>query len=306
MFSRTHLAQDLPAFSADAVLSESARAYQQFYSIDRPVQCRLGQFIAGDHRIACQSWWPENPVATVIVLHGYFDHMGLYGHVLDWALSNQCAVLMCDLPGHGLSSGMAASIDSFTEYQTVLQGLFGQADKLQLPQPWHLFGQSTGAGILVEHLLSADQSPAQGKAALLAPLVRSSNWRKTTWTYHAVRHFTQQVPRRFSENSSDPEFLAFLRQKDPLQSRLLMTRWVGAMMDWERRIQKLPSSNRTPIVIQGECDQTVDWRYNLPWLKQRFAQLQPLQITTARHHLVNEAEPLRETIFAYLTEQLRL
>ena len=308
MFSRTQLAQHLPAFSGDAVLSESAKAYQQFYAIERSEQCRLGYFTAGAYRIACQAWWPENPVATVIVLHGYFDHMGLYRHVLDWALSRQCAVLMCDLPGHGLSSGAIASIDSFAEYQAVLQGLFAQAKQLKLPQPWHLLGQSTGAGILIEHLLSGDVSPAMGKTALLAPLVRPTNWRKIIWTYHTVRHFTQQVPRRFSENSSDPAFLTFLRQQDPLQSRFVTTRWVGAMMDWERRVQCLPAACApiAPLVVQGECDGTVDWRYNLPWLQQRFAQLKPLKITTARHHLVNEAKPLRESVFAHLTDYFRL
>lgn len=51
-------------------------------------------------------------------------------------------VIACDLPGHGLSSGPRASIDEFSVYQDVVQALFSQAEALQLPQPWHLFGKA--------------------------------------------------------------------------------------------------------------------------------------------------------------------
>ena len=50
-----------------------------------------------------QLWAPAEPQGTLLLLHGYYDHMGLYRHVVDWALSMNFAVLACDLPGHGLS-----------------------------------------------------------------------------------------------------------------------------------------------------------------------------------------------------------
>ncbi|PAV73167.1 hypothetical protein WR25_26215 [Diploscapter pachys] len=78
--------------------------------------------------------------------------MGLYRHVIEWALGRGYAVIGCDLPGHGLSSGERASIDDFGIYQQVLEALFEQARLLDLPRPWHLCGQSTGGAIVVDHL----------------------------------------------------------------------------------------------------------------------------------------------------------
>ncbi|MFB8830173.1 alpha/beta hydrolase [Azotobacter sp. CWF10] len=154
--------------------SPQIRAYRRYYGLDlgerRPgVQGRLGCFNVGPYRIVAQVWWPERPRATLLLLHGYYDHMGLYRHVLDWALGMGFAVLSCDLPGHGLSSGAPASIDDFAEYQAVFQGLLAEAAALDLPKPWHLFGQSTGGAILLDYLLTGAPRPELGETILFAP-----------------------------------------------------------------------------------------------------------------------------------------
>jgi pimeloyl-ACP methyl ester carboxylesterase len=156
-------------------LSAEARVYQRFYGLDLAarkvaVPSRLGRFEVDGFEVVAQVWWPPVPVATMFMFHGFYDHMGLYRHVLDWALDQGFVVIACDFPGHGLSSGARASIDDFAVYQDVMQALFAQAQALSLPQPWHLFGQSTGAAVVVDHLLNHGiDSPAQGKTFLLAP-----------------------------------------------------------------------------------------------------------------------------------------
>ncbi len=137
----------------------------------------LGRFEVGGYELVSQVWWPEKAVATLFVFHGYYDHMGLYRHLIEWALEQKFAVIACDLPGHGLSSGERASIEDFAEYQATLQGLLAEAGTLGLPQPWHLCGQSTGGAIVVDHVLNQGaQSPAQGQVILLSPLVRPRAW----------------------------------------------------------------------------------------------------------------------------------
>jgi alpha-beta hydrolase superfamily lysophospholipase len=128
-------------------LSEQAQAYQRFYGLDfpqYPLRKGLGRFEIDGYEVVAQVWWPEKAVATMFVFHGYYDHMGLYRHLIEWALGQKFAVIACDLPGHGLSSGERASIQDFAEYQATLQGLLAEAGTLELPQPWHLCGQSTG------------------------------------------------------------------------------------------------------------------------------------------------------------------
>jgi alpha-beta hydrolase superfamily lysophospholipase len=287
----------------------AVQAYQSFYKLDMSqrhpgVRVCLGRMRVDKYDIAVQGWWPDQPRATLLVLHGYYDHMGLYRHAVDWALSMNFAVLSCDLPGHGLSSGTRASINDFAEYQAVLRALLDQAGRLDLPQPWHLLGQSTGGAIVLDHLLNGQPGAEIGETILLAPLVRPCSWRTSHLTYRLVGPFIRALPRRFSANSGDAEFLTFLEQHDFLQPRELPSRWVGALAQWIPRIERAARSTRRPIVIQGEQDNTVDWRHNLQVLADKFDQPDVLRLPEARHHLVNETEALRQYYFDFLRERL--
>jgi alpha-beta hydrolase superfamily lysophospholipase len=303
------LRAQLRPLSHGAELTADARFYQAYYGLDLPhhanVQRRLGCFSVHGYQIAAQAWYPEQPVATLLILHGYYDHMGLYRHVVDWGLQMGFAVLACDLPGHGLSSGPRASINEFAEYQAVLQGLLREAAERGLPRPWHLLGQSTGAAIVLDYLLSQPEHPQLGRSILLAPLVRPRAWGWSRFSYQMVRRFIKQIPRRFSENSGDPAFLKFIQSNDPLQPDILPTAWVGALSRWIPRIEGAPRSPHSPIIIQGEADMTVDWQHNLPVLERKFTAPEILRLPGARHHLVNEREAIRRTYFELLTERLK-
>jgi alpha-beta hydrolase superfamily lysophospholipase len=298
------LRNSLPPLATRQPLSDEAQAYQRFYQLDLPVQSWLGRFSAAGFDLVAQVWLPQRPVATLFVMHGFYDHMGLYRHAVQWALARGFAVISCDLPGHGLSSGERASIHSFADYQATLDGLFAEASLLQLPQPWHLLGQSTGGAIIVDHLLHhGAQSAAQGQVLLMAPLVRPSAWRLSKLSYRVLKPFVNGIARRFSANSNDADFLPFL-QADPLQPRRLPTAWVGALVQWVRHIEAAPCSPRTVVIVQGEDDDTVDWRHNLKVLRAKFAEVRVLQVAGARHHLVNELPAIRAKCFEFFEQNL--
>lgn len=288
--------------------SAAAVHYQRYYGLDlaqRPgVRACLGKALVQGYEVVLQLWTKDQPRATLLVLHGYYDHMGLYRHVVEWGVSRGFAVLGCDLPGHGLSSGPPASINEFAEYQAVLQALLAEARRLDLPRPWHLLGQSTGGAILLDHLLHQPAEAGQGQCILLAPLVRPRAWARSRLSYQVLRHFVDQVPRQFSENSSDPAFLEFVRLRDPLQAAALPTAWVGALDRWIPQVEAAPACAHRPLIVQGEQDMTVDWRYNLPVLQRKFAEPEILRLPDARHHLVNEREDIRRTYFDFLSERL--
>lgn len=308
-FDPTSLRASLQPLTAIQALSVEALAYQRFYGIagmsqKAPTRSWLGRMDVAGYEIVGQIWLPEEPVATLFMLHGFYDHMGLFKHVIEWALSMNFAVIACDLPGHGLSGGPRASIKDFAEYQAVLQRLFKEASTLKLPQPWHLFGQSTGGAIVIDHLLSQGaKSPAQGQVILLAPLVRPRAWGWSKLSYYLLKPFVKGIARRFSENSNAPAFLPFLLA-DPLQPRRLPTAWVGALARWIERIESAPRSTRSPIIIQGEADMTVDWGHNLIVLKEKFNQPQIFMLSEARHHLANELPELRAQYFAFVVQAM--
>ncbi|HHT04591.1 MAG TPA: alpha/beta hydrolase, partial [Bacteroidales bacterium] len=226
-FDPPALQRVLPELTRHSVDPALAKGWRQFYQIDfarynPELDCRLGQVRVGAYQVAMQVCRPVEARATLLVLHGYYDHMGLYGHVYQWALAQGFALLSCDLPGHGLSTGARASIHSFQEYQQVLQAMLAKAQQLQLPKPWHILGQSTGAAIALDYLVHQQPAHALGETMLLAPLVRPRAWQQSKLLYQMIKPFRSSVPRRYSNNSHDGAFVDFVRN-DPLQAQILPT-----------------------------------------------------------------------------------
>lgn len=308
-FHPEQLRAGLRPLSDGQPLCEQGLAYQRFYGLDLPgsgipFDTYQGLFEAEGYQLVCQVWVPRQPRGTLVLLHGFYDHMGLFRHLIAWALGCGLAVVSCDLPGHGLSSGARASIRDFAHYQSTLEGLFGQAAAMNLPRPWHVLGQSTGGAILIDHALhKGSASPVDGHLMLLAPLVRPRAWGLSKLSYRMLSPFVDGIARQFSENSNDPAFLPFLKA-DPLQATRLPTAWVGALVNWINRIEAAPACGLTPVIVQGEQDMTVDWRYNLRVLEAKFKQPQVLRLPLARHHLANEAAHIRDEYLLFLERYL--
>lgn len=252
-----------------------------------------------------QVWAPPAPRGTIFVVHGYFDHLGLYGHLLERLLAQNWQVVMWDLPGHGLSSGARATIDDFTDYVKCFNHIERQIADLSLaPGPWLAIGQSTGASIVATDALArGEQAPWQG-LVLLAPLVRPWGWNQSRWLHRIASPFVDTIPRKYRANTTNLDFADFLRLHDPLQDDHLALTWVTAMRRWMPTLLKRPPSGLPVLILQGEQDLTVDWSWNLKALRRKFPQAQVVRHPEARHHLVNEAEPIRRVLFAALDDFL--
>ena len=253
------------------------------------------------YQLWTQVWSPAEPIGTAFVVHGYYDHLGLYRHLLQRLLERRWRVVMWDLPGHGLSSGKRACIDDFAHYGECLNALQEQLEGSGLaPRPWLGVGQSTGAAILATDALSHPDEDRWAGLALLAPLVRPFGWPQAGWLHSLVGPFVESLPRRFGANSTDAEFAAFLRERDPLQPEHLSLNWVSAMRRWMPQLLALPPRDLPTLILQGEQDVTVDWEWNLAVLERKFPKARIERHPEARHHLVNEAEPIRDALFRSL------
>lgn len=305
-FQPDRLRSELLPLSQVQAESAQVQAYRRFYRLQFPLaqQSRIGRLDVAGYELVLQAWWPAQPRATLVLLHGYYDHVGLYRHLIEWALQMGFVVLAVDLPGHGLSSGAAASINDFAEYQAVLSGLLGMAEQLQLPQPWHLCGQSTGGAIVIDYLLTGEPAPQLGEAILLAPLVRPRAWWRSRISYQLVKHFVDSIPRHFYANSGDAAFIEFVQFRDPLQAKVLPVAWVGALSRWIPHIEAAPRSTISPLIVQGDADLTVDWRHNLAVLNDKFSQPKLCLLEGGRHQLVNETQGLRDCYLDFLVQQL--
>ncbi|MEC9483944.1 MAG: alpha/beta fold hydrolase, partial [Halomonas sp.] len=156
-------------------------------------------FVDADHyRLWTQVWSPDAPRGTAFVVHGYFDHLGLYRHLLERLLEQGWRVVLWDLPGHGLSSGERATIDDFAEYGACLHALQRHlADEDLAPKPWVGVGQSTGAAILATDALGQGNASPWQALVLLAPLVRPWGWPQSSWLHRLASPFIRSIPRKY-------------------------------------------------------------------------------------------------------------
>lgn len=311
------LASQLPELTFDMAVdsvfvhTELAQAYLDFYAINFAreldgVVHGFGCIDDGEFKLAVHYWLSSADIesrGTLFLVHGYFDHSGLYGPLIREALERGFAVIIFDLPGHGLSSGAPAEIDSFDQYTNALEAVLKKASDI-LPQPWSIAGQSTGGAVVVDHLwrcAEKGQQYAFVKTVLLAPLVRPRGWKELGWSLPLLRTVTRALKRSFAPSSHDDNFHYFISTQDPLQAKTLPLVWISAMKQWVARVQAQPSSEELIeggiLLIQGDADSTVDWRFNLKILENKIPSLEKYIIEGASHHLVREGESWRMRVF---------
>jgi alpha-beta hydrolase superfamily lysophospholipase len=309
------LRENLPSFCAETACVEEAdaclRQYLDFYQLPIPqrnLRLRAG-LIRVQHSeqqtIATLCWMPADPVGSVIVVHGYMDHMGLFNHLIQHLLTCRLNVICFDLPGHGLSMGQPGFILDYADYVSALNAVINASQAL-FKLPLQAIGQSMGGAVLLKHLIN--RAPEQPypftRINLLAPLLKPRGWGLNRLLFLLARHFRSSSRRVFRPSSFDREFLDFVKHRDPCQPRSVPLAWVGALDQWITEWKASNASTQTrdiPInLIQGSGDKTLAWQKNLEKFKEKLPQLQVQMIAEANHHLVNEIEPLRQEIFAAL------
>ncbi|MEJ2417642.1 MAG: alpha/beta hydrolase [Exilibacterium sp.] len=310
----SYLADSVPAFSVaetrvlEWMNAAEVQSYLNFYQINfsrtlENVKHRLGKIEVAGYRIVLHYWQPVVPVrGTVFVVHGYYDHAGIYGHLVRFLLQNRLAVVICENPGHGLSSGERATIGSFDEYSEVLQACLNLFADTAI-RPWFGVGQSTGAAVILNSMKREQPLPFE-RIVLLAPLVRAYGWRYLQWVYALVKPLRQQLPRTFSANSHDADFVEFLKYRDPLQPRFLSLPWVAAKQQWIQTFTGFSTGDEAFLTIQGDGDTTVDWRFNTALIQNKFPNSRLEIVPRARHQLVNESVDYRKPVFQKLLNYL--
>jgi lysophospholipase len=298
-------------------ISPAQQRYVHYYNIDFShrfdgLKHHIGSFSAAGYQLTAQVFSQENAKGTAILMHGYYDHVGIYGSLIEFCLQQGWNVFAFDLPGHGLSNGDRAAISDFSEYDQVFIAALEQVQKLQQHTaseslPLHVFGQSTGGAIIINYLLTRNiqqQNSPFASINLLAPLVRPCSWTSAKIAHTLLSPFMKQIKRNFAMNSNDIEFLRFIAEKDPLQPLALSVRWVGALKKWVRMIEECEPSDLAINIVQGDQDETVEWRHNMPVLLEKFPQRKLLMIEGGRHHIVNEEITKRQQIYQWLKQMI--
>jgi alpha-beta hydrolase superfamily lysophospholipase len=194
--------------SRKPVYREEVREYFKYYGLDFPrVAHYFGLLRSQKARLATHVFVPKRYRATVVLVHGYLEHGGYFRHAVRRLLEERYAVVLFDLPGHGLSSGSPATIRDFSQYAQAL-ALVVRFSAAELKKSVHLIGHSMGGSAVIELLLAGDAGDVD-KVVLAAPLVHSSMWAATKLAYPLLAPLVEKVPRMFPALSHDRKFMEF-------------------------------------------------------------------------------------------------
>ena len=278
--------------AVDGCYAEPVRSYFAHYGLTAGDGCEhvFGTFDSGPFTLAGHLFRPADCQGTVVLLHGYLNHSGQMQHLVRYLTARGLAAAVFDLPGHGHSSGPEAAIDSFDQYVQAVDD-FLAALRLRLTGPMSMLGFSLGGAIAMQ-MFARDPALFE-KVILAAPLVHWTLYEQSKNTYKVYSQFTDRIRRFHQKNSSDKAYLTFNRTQDYLHCQSISLSWVKALFDWNERIEAMRPCEAPLLVLQGDKDRTVEWRYNLKLIGKTFPNAQIDIIDGARHELFNEAPPLR-------------
>ena len=167
--------------------SRQTREYFKFYDLMPAGAIHFfGTFCSGGNQLVAHIYRPQCSQGSVILVHGYYDHAGIWKNLLSHLLSRHYTVAIFELPGHGLSSGDRISTRCFSEYRTAVRDFVLLCQK-RLDGPFHIVAHSMGAGVTADYFLSCEAEALDGKAVLLAPLIRPTHSRISNFGRAIVR-----------------------------------------------------------------------------------------------------------------------
>jgi len=107
----------------------------------------MGNFSASDGTSLHEKVWNASgaAVGSVVLLHGYGEHIGRYEHVAAALNAGGFHVRGMDLRGHGQSGGVRGYCDHFGQYLDDAQLLIARAREQARELPLFLVGHSFGA-----------------------------------------------------------------------------------------------------------------------------------------------------------------
>ena len=129
----------------------------------------------GDARLACAVFEADQPVATVLVVHGFTENYFKYSELIHSLLANHCSVVAYDQRGHGNSwrkPGLEdvgdTHVDRFSDYVDDLNTVCEQLLST-MPRPWMIFSHSMGGAVTA---LFLEQHPdVFSRAVFCAPMI---------------------------------------------------------------------------------------------------------------------------------------
>ena len=101
-----------------------------------------------------QSWLPtDESKAILVVVHGFAEHSGRYGNLVDYFLPKGYGIYSHDLRGHGKSDGLRGYADRFSYFVDDLDIFLNMVQERHTDAKIFLVGHSTGGTIATAYTI---------------------------------------------------------------------------------------------------------------------------------------------------------
>ena len=107
--------------------------------------------------------------AEVVVVHGFAEHSGRYGALIEHLLAGGYSVMAYDQRGHGLSDGLPGHVNDFKEYEDDLDKVVTLSRDRAGGRPLFIIGHSMGGLVALRYL--ARKGGVVNGAVVSAPLI---------------------------------------------------------------------------------------------------------------------------------------
>jgi alpha-beta hydrolase superfamily lysophospholipase len=260
-------------------------------------------------RLYWQAWLPEEEDvrAVLLVAHGYAEHGGRYGNLVDAMVPRGFALYALDHRGHGRSEGPRGHVGRFAEFVADLHALRVRVEQEHRGKPLFVLGHSMGGLIVVVYLLS--HASGVGGAVLSSPALGLLDEPSRVMQWLA-RILSRIAPRISFQSNVEPEFLSRdpsvgrAYAADPLVHRRASARFFSEFKRAIGGAHERAAEIVLPIlVLQAGDDRLVDARATESFVKMLGSESKDLRLYPGFfHEIFNETE--NEGVFADLDRWL--
>jgi lysophospholipase len=239
---------------------------------------------------------------TVVTVHGYSAHCGLYRHVGATLASAGMAVTQFDCRGHGRSAGRRGHIEDFGDYVEDLAMVVNWARQQAAERPWALLGHSMGGAISLAFVLDPNRREKPGRLVLAAP------WLKLKMDVSVPKRAAANVAARImptltmpnglrAENLSRNPLVLTGFDKDPLVHHVATAGWFMATLRAQARIRLQAKELDVPtMLLVAGGDRIVANEANLAFARQAGAVVEIRNYPELFHEMF--LEPEADTVLA--------
>lgn len=200
----------------------------------------------------------EDARGEVVIVHGFGEHSGRYGPLIDHLIARRYSVISYDQRGHGKSGGLPGHIKRFNDYEEDLDRAISLAGSHNETHRIFIIGHSMGGLVALRYL--AIRGLKLGGAVISAPLIRLAS-EAPAHKVMIARVGARVAPRLRLDNEIDPTALSRdpevgrAYEADPLVHRLVSARWFAEATRAMQEMERWATDVKMPLlVMHGSAD----------------------------------------------------